>query len=403
MLTAEPKPRVRFFEPVTFEHEGQRYVNLRDPFHYAPDGLSVSLPAFMLITYMDGSRTVEDICAAFEEECGSAIPAEAVRNLVKDLDNNHLLENENFKLQKQKVCAAFAAAPVRAAALAGGGYPDDPAAIRAILERFMPAVERGGPAPFAIVAPHIDLLAGGPVFGAAFALLQGSKADTTYVILGVGHALEGDFFACIDKDFETPLGVSPVNREFLAGLEKGFGEPIYRQMYAHKHEHSVEFQALFLQQLLPSRHRIVPILFSFPEVIEELEHPAYNCQRVDRFTAALKKQIDRLGDKVCIIAAIDMSHVGKRFGHEEGVTDKRLAEIEREDRAALAFVAAGDKRGFVEYMKEMNPRNHVCGFPALYMLLGLLNGRTGELIEYAQNVEGDHDAVVGFAAMSFSR
>lgn len=403
MTMEELKPRVRFFEPVPFEHEGERYVNLRDPFHYTPEGLSVSLPAFMLITYMDGSRTIDEICAAFKEEYGGAAPADAVRGLVRDLDNNRLLDNENFALQKRQVCAAFAAEPVRSATLAGGGYPDEPGLVHAALDGFFSArAASGGPAPFAIVAPHIDLRAGGPVFGAAFARLKNSSAET-FVILGIGHALEGDFFACIDKDFATPLGVSPVDREFLAGLEKDFGEPIYQQMYAHKHEHSVEFQALFLQKVLPGAHRIVPILFSFPEVIEELAHPVYNRQRVDKFTAALKKQIDRLGEKVCVIAGIDMSHVGKRFGHAEGVTDERLKEIEREDRAALAFVAAGDKRGFVEYMKEMNPRNHVCGYPALYTLLGLLDGRTGELIEYGQNVEGDHDAVVGFAAMSFSR
>ncbi len=395
-------PRVRFFEPVPFEHEGERYVNLRDPFHYTPEGLSVSLPAFMLITYMDGSRTIEDICAAFKEEYGGTAPVEAVRGLVRDLDNNRLLDNKNFTLQKQQVCAAFSAEPVRGAALAGGGYPDDSDAVHAALDCFIPPHGESGPPPFAIVAPHIDLRAGGPVFGAAFARLKNS-AGQTFVILGIGHALEGDFFACIDKDFETPLGVSPVDREFLAGLEKDFGEPLYRQMYAHKHEHSVEFQVLFLQKLLPGGHRIVPILFSFPEVIEELTHPVYNRQRVDRFTAALEKQIDRLGDKVCVIAGIDMSHVGKRFGHAEGVTDEQLKEIEREDRAAVAFVAAGDKPGFVKYMKEVNPRNHVCGYPALYTLMGLLDGRTGELIEYGQSVEGDHDAVVGFAAMSFQR
>lgn len=402
MTTEELKPRVRFFEPVPFEHEGERYVNLRDPFHYTPEGLSVSLPAFMLITYMDGSRTVEDICAAFKEEYGGAAAPEGVRALVRDLDNNRLLDNKNFAIQKQQVCAAFAAEPVRGAALAGGGYPDEPAAVHAVLDRFIPAHGGAGPAPFAIVAPHIDLRAGGPVFGAAFARLKNSTAET-FVILGIGHALEGDFFACIDKDFETPLGVSPIDREFLEELEKDFGEPIYQQMYAHKHEHSVEFQTLFLQKVLPGGHRIVPILFSFPEVIEELSHPVYNRLRVDRFTAALKKQIDRLGGKVCVIAGIDMSHVGKRFGHAEGLTDERLGEVEREDRMALAFVAAGDKRGFVEYMKEVNPRNHVCGYPALYTLLGLLGGRTGELIEYGQSVEGEHDAVVGFAAMSFSR
>ena len=400
MTPEEQKPRVRFFEPLPFEHEGARYVSLHDPLHHTAEGLSVSLPAFMLITYMDGSRTVDEICAAFKTEYGGAAPAEAVRGLVRDLDANLLLDNENFRQHRQQLFDAFALEPVRRAALAGGGYPADPAAAHAALDRFFPADGANGPAPFAIVAPHIDLRAGGPLFGAAFARLKNSTAET-FVILGIGHALEDDFFACIDKDFETPLGVSPVNREFLTALEKDFGEPLYRQMYAHKHEHSVEFQALFLQKILPGRHRIVPILFSFPEAIEELDHPLYNRGRVDRFTAALKKQIDRLGDKACVIAGIDMSHVGKRFGHAEGVTEGRLKEIEREDRAALGFVASGDKRGFVEYMKAVNPRNHVCGFPALYTLMGLLDGRKGELIEYGQNVEGDHDAVVGFCAMAF--
>ncbi len=393
------KPCVRFIEPFPFDHEGNRYVNLRDPFHYAPEGLSVSLPAFLLITFMDGSRTLEDIRAAFKEQYGGDVPLDAVQGLVKDLDANHLLANAAFERHKQTVVEAFAAQPVRRAALAGDGYPDDPRALHAALDRFIPE-DGGGAAPFAIVAPHIDLRAGGPLFGAAFARLRETRAKT-FVILGIGHALEGDFFACIDKDFETPLGLSPVDREFLAGLEEDFGEPLYRQMYAHKHEHSVEFQVLFLQKLLPQRHRIVPILLSFPEVIDDLIHPVYNRERVCRFTSALRKRLAALGKDACVIAGIDMSHVGKRFGHAEGISAERLARIEREDRAALGFVAAGDKKGFVEYMKEVNPRNQVCGFPALYALCDLLEGRTGELIEYGQNVEGDNDAVVGFAAMAF--
>lgn len=393
-------PQVRYLEPVPFEHDGNRFVHLRDPFHYAPDALSVSLPAFVLITMMDGAATVGDIAARFNSTYNAKIKVEEVTALVMDLDRSFLLANGNFLEHRKRVMDGFAREPLRRAALAGSGYPADGLALSALLDGYL-AGKPDGPAPYAVISPHIDLKAGGPTFGAAFAPLASSAADT-FVILGIGHSLEGDFFACIDKDFETPLGVSAVDRPFLSALEKDFGEPIFGQMYAHKYEHSVEFQALFLQKLFSGRpYTIVPVLLSFPEVIGELDDPKFNATRVERFISALKKGMDRLGPRGCLIAGVDLSHVGRRFGREEGVTPELLKEVEADDLAALTFLGAGDKKGFVEHLKKVNPKNSVCGFPALYALFDLLEGRAGTLLEYRQNVEGENDSAVSFAAMTF--
>jgi len=123
--------------------------------------------------------------------------------------------------------------------------------------------------------------------------------------------------------------------------------------------------------------------------------------RVGRFIGALKKGIERLDGKACLIAGVDLSHIGRRFGQEEGVGEERLKKTEVDDKHILDYIASGDKRGFVRFMKKINPVNNVCGYPALYVLLDLLDGRKGELIAYRQNVEPDTDSMVSFAALSF--
>ncbi|MBI5178445.1 MAG: AmmeMemoRadiSam system protein B [Nitrospinae bacterium] len=394
------RPLARYVEPIPFEHDGMRFVQLHDPLRYSDGALSVSLPAFILMTMMDGQTTLETIRAEFNANYNAGITIAEIASLVKDLDKQFLLSNGNFEAQKKKLADEFAAQKVRPSSLAGKSYPADPAELSALLNGFLK--EDGGPAPFAIVAPHIDLHAGGAVFGAAYARLKHSTAET-FVILAIGHALDGDFFACIDKDFQTPLGASPVDRAFLSGLEAGFGEPLFANAYAHKNEHSAEFQVLLLQKLFagqPAR-KVVPILFSFPETIEDLDHPAYNKQRVDRFIRALRTEIKRRPGKICLIAGVDLSHIGRRFNQEEGAAEQRLQETETDDRNLLRLVAEGNKPEFVRFMKETNPRNNVCGFPALYVLLDLLDGRKGELLDYRQNVEPDTDSMVSFAAMSF--
>lgn len=397
---------MRAIEPIPIEHEGQRAVLLRDPYNISPNGLSVSLQAYFIISIMNGVNSINDILKNFSDTFKANIPLKDIENLVKTMDENFLLDNENFDKRRKKIVEDFMDAPVRKSALAGKSYSADAAEVAKMLDGYITKTAAVDPPPFALVAPHIDIAVGGPSYGAAYSRLAGSTAET-FVILAIGHSLTEDFFACIDKDFETPLGISPTDHEFLAALESDFGEPIYKNAFVHRSEHSAELQVLFLQKLFggsdPPR-KIVPILLSFPETIDELNDPLFNPDRVGRFIKALKKSINAMGGNICIIAGIDLSHVGKRFGQNGGAPKERLEEIEKEDRKLLDIAAGVDKKGLVEFMKVLNPKNHVCGFPALYVLMELLEGcrvSGGKLLDYRQSVEGKNDSVVSFAAMAY--
>jgi len=82
------------------------------------------------------------------------------------------------------------------------------------------------------------------------------------VILGTAHSGAGSRFVLCDKGYRTPRGDLPVDREFLARLEKAQGRDLRSEMLVHRSEHSIEFQALFLAHLYAGQPLpgIVPIL-----------------------------------------------------------------------------------------------------------------------------------------------
>jgi len=397
------KPLVRDLEPMPFVQNGAQTVLLRDPLRFSGNSIVLSPSAYWIATLMNGKNSIDAIRRAFQENFNAPLDLPDIEKLVKILDDSFFLDNDNFRKHKQAVIEEFRESGIRKSSLAGESYPDDAEEVSELLDSFLDdGAARGNP-PFAIVAPHIDLHVGGPVFGKAYAGLKNSVAET-FVILAIGHTLTEDFFACTNKDFQTPLGSSSIDAEFLENLEKEFGEPLFEQEFAHKAEHSAEFQVLFLQKIFGGNEaprKIVPILFSFPEYADDLHHPRFNAEQINRFSAALRKTVEQKNGRVAVIAGIDLSHVGRRFGQAEGATPELLEQVERDDRQLLRLLADGDREDFVKFMKEVNPRNHVCGFPALYVLFDLLNGRKGELMEYRQNVEGDSDSMVSFAAMAF--
>src|SRR3989442_10590558 len=72
-------------------------------------------------------------------------------------------------------------------------------------------------------------------------------------------------FALTLKDYESPLGQIPVDREFAEALGKRSRQDCFGSELAHRHEHSIEFQAIFLRYLFAGRREIsiVPVLASF--------------------------------------------------------------------------------------------------------------------------------------------
>ena len=172
--------------------------------------------------------------------------------------------------------------------------------------------------------------------------------------------------------------------------------------YAHKFEHSVEFQAVFLKYLHRDDHdfTILPILCGSLE--EELEKDAAPRDRPDvgEFCAALEKLIDELGPRVCVIAGVDLSHVGKKFGDAEGVDDFRAGLVRAADMRMLDCVKQCDPEAFFDHFRPDGNARKVDAISAVYSMLHALGRGEAQLLNYDQHRETETESMVTFASMA---
>jgi hypothetical protein len=395
-------PLFRNVMAVPGDGEAKQMISIYDLENSPDQSLMVSSTAFYLMTLMDGVRSIGQIAEEFFRLSGQRVAGDDLRGLVKSLDDAFLLDNERFRARKAAALKEFLALPSRPSALAGKSYPAESVELATLLDASMagepvtdPSLLKG------IVVPHIDFRVGGDLMGAGWREAAKSGAQI-FVILGVGHSLSEDFVSCLDKDFDTPLGSMRVNSAFIGRLAENFGESVCAQPEAHRNEHSVEFQSLFIARLFAGRPEVtaVPILLSFPETVWKADHPKFNGARVERFIEALKKTADECDSKVVYVASVDFSHIGRRFGDNQALDDSELSRIERDDMKLIERVQAADLDGFMKEIQKVNGANKVCGFPALFAMMGVIGTAKGRLLGYRQSVEGDRENVVTFAAMT---
>jgi hypothetical protein len=163
---------------------------------------------------------------------------------------------------------------VRAAAVAGLFYPDDPERLRrTVAQALAVAVPADEPAPKALVVPHAGYVYSGPTAGVAFARLARLRDRITRVVLlGPAHRAPVAGLAVSSADgFATPLGVVPVDdalrRRVLALPEVRLDDR------AHAAEHSLEVQLPFLVATL-GQFSVLPLAVGdvgASEVAEVLE------------------------------------------------------------------------------------------------------------------------------------
>ena len=83
------------------------------------------------------------------------------------------------------------------------------------------------------------------------------------MVLGTGHNGLKNLFSLTRKPFSTPLGKLQVDSEFVERLTSRYPHDLFTDEFAHRTEHTIEFQVLFLQLLLGNNIPMVPILCSF--------------------------------------------------------------------------------------------------------------------------------------------
>jgi hypothetical protein len=404
-------PRLRPVEAFPVDHEGQRYVALRDPAGYAAGMVMLPLPLVEIIALFDGQHSLLDIQAEVSRRHGEIVPRTELESLVETLDGHGFMDSARFAAQRAAIDGAFRAAATRAATHAGGGYPAEPEALRPAMDAFFTAP--AGPGPIAwpaaagdgvcgLVAPHIDFHRGGPAYAWAYrALAEGCPADC-FVIIGTCHAGMPDPFALTRKDYDTPFGPAPVDRGLVERLAARAGQDCFASELAHRMEHSIEFQAVFLRYLYAGRRdfTIVPVLASFAHEALLGGRGVEDDPRVPRFLESLGETLAASGRRVALIAGADLAHVGPRFGDPEPVREAECRRIEREDRAMLAAVEARDARAFFASVAGDRDRRRICGLSPIYAVLRVLGQGPAALRHYGQ--WPDPRGLVSYASVVFS-
>jgi hypothetical protein len=398
-------------EAFPVDHDGERRIALRDPAGYTVHVAVLPIALLDLVSMFDGEHSVAQIQAVLRGRHGQAPTTEQIGALIESLDEAGFLESERFVARRAAVEESWRQSDVRPAAHAGGAYEGEAHALTAQIDGFFTHADGPGPASPApsgavtglrgLIAPHIDFRRGGPVYAWAYReLVERSDADL-FVVLGTCHVGMADPFAVTLKAYDTPLGAVPVDRDFYEDVRRRCGDDLLGSEAAHRNEHSIEFQVVMLRQLLGERRQcsILPVLASYLHEAVWARRDPEGDRRVPRFVDALLEAMAASRRSVCLIAGVDLAHVGPRVGDPEPNTSASLDGVARDDMAMLDAVMAGDPTAFYASVAHDQDRRRICGLSPIYTFLRALPGAQGRLLRYSQ--WPDPQGAVSFCAAAF--
>jgi len=403
------RPRLRPVEIIVVpDARFGRAVVLRDTEGVTAQVATIPLPLWPIVSRFDGAHAPAQIAEAAARDTGAPVEVSLVERLIGELDEALFLEGVRYRAAREKIERDFAGAAVRPATHAGGAYHADPDKLRDYLERACLAeakpsvVERAKVR--ALVAPHIDPWRGKRGYGHAYGALRAGLAPEvdTFVLLGTSHAPMREPFALCRKSFATPLGAVAADEEMIDALAERAKFDVYADVFNHKREHSLEFQAVFVRHLVGDRPvRIVPVLCGLGESQRTGRVPERDA-RSEGFLTALRALVEARQERTVVIAGADLAHVGPRFGDPEPLDAEQQSELEATDRASLELAEQGDHRQFFAHVQRDLESRRVCGLGPVYTLLRLLpGGCTGTLVHYEQTIDPDEGSIVSHAALTF--
>jgi AmmeMemoRadiSam system protein B len=410
-------PRLRAIEIFPIQDRGRRSLVLRDPADSKISPVVISDGAADVLMLLDGQRTVAELSSALLLR-GASITQSQLHSFLSRLDEGGFLEGPRAENRFAQRRAAFLAQPVRAAVHAGGAYPDGLAELPRMLASAhldadgpgaLPTPRSGSTsAPLrGVIAPHVDLHRGAPTYSWAYkALAEAAPADL-YVVLGTCHTPVMGHFAATSKPYATPLGDVRADADFLDMLGNKWGRDLFPGEFSHAGEHSIEFQAVYLRWLGLAGEGaapIVPILCdSLHSLVPRGKSPR-DVSLVADFLSALSETLAADGRQITLIAAVDLAHIGPRFGDRWQVDRPHQESVGRADQEMMELVLAPDAEGYYAQVMRDQDARRICGLTPIYLLTALMEAeqRRGQLLKYTQWVDTDLSSSVTFASAVFN-
>jgi AmmeMemoRadiSam system protein B len=384
-------PKLRPIEVRPMVDRDQPALMLRDP--QAISDKVVILPQALgpLLALCDGSRDISELGEALLVHAGLRITQDVIQRVIDHLDDALLLENDHFAQAYTEALQAYRAAPFRPPVLAGQSYPGQPAALRAMLEDYLSKVSANGSSPgiVGLVSPHIDYPRGGPVYASAWSqAAEAIRAADLAVIFGTDHSGGAGRITFTRQNYATPYGTLPTDVDVVDAVVAAIGEEAaFAEEIHHRQEHSIELAAVWLHHMRGGQPcRVVPILCgSFHDFVENAAGAQAGDPATDpTFNVALDAlRVAIAGQKVVIVAAADLAHIGPAFGGSFPIDRIRYEQLQVSDEILIETITDGDAAAFFSTIAAERDRRNICGLPPIYLTLRLLGSSVrGELTGY---------------------
>ncbi|MEO7838680.1 MAG: AmmeMemoRadiSam system protein B [Anaerolineales bacterium] len=269
---------------------------------------------------------------------------------------------------------------VRPSPIAGTWYEADPAMLARIVDGYLdeaqlPELEEEV---LAVIAPHAGYQYSGAVAGYAFAALRGLSPKLVAVIAPMHHPYSQPLITSAHDAYSTPLGDVPIDKDVLHELDEvltsdlGFGlSPV-----SNDPEHSLEIELPFLQRVLQSEWKLLPVMVRAQE---------------PRISEGLGKALARVlaHKNFALVASTDLSH----FYNQKTALNY--------DRAMLDQIESFSPEGAFDL--ERAGKGFACGLGAFTAVLWAsreLGAGKVKVLRHATSgdVTGDYSSVVGYGA-----
>lgn len=257
---------------------------------------------------------------------------------------------------------------VRAPAVAGSFYPEDPDELKKMITAFMDmAKPKKVDNLKALIVPHAGYIYSGPVAAYGYKLLKKNQFNK---VVGIGPSHYGAFPGAAEDDasgWQTPLGM--VKADLLSKIAKPNTISCYPQVHAP--EHCLEVQLPFLQMSLGEEFLFYPLLTGAvsPPLLADIVEPALDDDTLLLISSDLSHyypyadavKIDRIANESIPKVDLKKAELVDACGRIAILTALHIAKSKGWRGAFLDYRNSGDTAG---------PKSGVVGYGA-YALYGV--------------------------------
>lgn len=346
------------------------------------DDFVVNRFTLMIMFFLDGKKTVEELRREIISRTGIFLPQEQLEQLLDFFNKNGLFYDDKvFEIKNSKIEDLKRKGYIDSY----NGLPSDPKELVSFLK--LDKIDRSNGRFRAAIIPHLDLRVALEAYHKAYQELNKSDYERVF-IFGVSHFFHNGLFSVCPLDFQTPFGLVRTDKEVVINISENFGIDIFENTLNYVREHSIAFHLPFIKYLYNNPKVVAVLVFGGEDEV------------------VLKNRLGDLADFIVsnypdsiFISSIDLSHVGYKFG------DEILFDPKEIDDQYIKFLASVNPDEAFNYLKNIGNKTKIDGLFTNYLFLKIVDKlelRKSRVLEYNKYFEKETNSVVSYCSIVYS-